>query len=529
MAATKWSFATLSKGERLDKIRNGDQDVYAQEKSRINTLIDSYKELGLDTSEQEAWARSLDMAATNNYGKGGSVSAEEKAYNDTRLGTGEITSYTKIYPSSKATQDKASGTSQPTQLYSGADDYTAEKSSALSEAKGLLESAYSARSSALEDYYNALNSKADSEYSGKKQEAYAYAMQRLPAIREGLANAGLHSEGGTSRSEQLKYQAGLDGALSALDKQRAEVISDNNRAKESESAGLYSGYVDALTTEQARLDELYYKIGRDAADDEYRKAQLSQQQSQYERDAQSSDARTAAQYTQWEREYALKSEAQKYSQDRSAALDKSEQERFEREYTLKLRQADEALSQWEKEFGFKQSQAQRSVLESDRDYEYRQSQLEAQREQALREYALKKMAQDQSATQAQRNYALALLENSHSYEKWQAEQELKRAVAAQSATAQSPTVQTGASKQKTASAAQPSKAEAKSETKTDTPSARTETYNAFEEAARWMKSAVSGKGSERQFTDSQIEDWVSSLPISSRQRRDIMEALGLGD
>lgn len=527
-----WQYAALTKGERLDKIRSGDTDAYTQEKARINTLIDSYKELGLDTTEQEAWARSLDMAATNNYGKGGNVSAEEKAYNDARLGSGEISSYTSIYPSNKALEEKAEGGAQPSGAsasiqYTSQDVYNnVDKSAALSKTRDLLDGAYSARSSALEDYYNQLNSKADSEYSGKKQDAFAYAMNRLPAIREGLANSGLHAEGGTSRSEQLKYHAGLDRALSVLDAQKAEVISGNNRARESGSAGLYSDYVKDFTAEQARLDELYYKISRDESDDSYRKAQLAQQQAQYERDAQSEDAKTAAGYTQWEKEFALKSDAQQYSQTRTAALDQTEKEQFDKEYALKLRQADEALSQWEKEFGYKQSQAELSQKNTDREYEYKNSQLQAQREQTLREYTLKKMAQDQSVSQAQRDYALELLESSRSYEKWQAEQEQKKQSQSSAAEQSAPKAE-----KSTAASAQSPAVEEKSPAKAqqaDTPEARTDSYSAFLDTAMWMKSAAAGKGSKRQFTDSQITDWVSSLPISTRLRQDIMKALGLG-
>jgi|GEM_PF-6544451 hypothetical protein len=81
-----WQYATLSAGERLSKIRNGEIDVYTQEISRTNEVIKNRTELGLDVSEQLAWVKKLDYVRTNNNGLGGELTPEEIDYK-TKTGT----------------------------------------------------------------------------------------------------------------------------------------------------------------------------------------------------------------------------------------------------------------------------------------------------------------------------------------------------------------------------------------------------------------------------------------------------------
>lgn len=53
--ATKWKYASLSADERIERIRNGDKDVYTSEMARSADVVKARNELGLDTSEQKAW------------------------------------------------------------------------------------------------------------------------------------------------------------------------------------------------------------------------------------------------------------------------------------------------------------------------------------------------------------------------------------------------------------------------------------------------------------------------------------------
>ncbi len=53
--ASKWKYASLPASERLNKIRGGDKEVYESEIARSADIINSRKELGLDTSEQRDW------------------------------------------------------------------------------------------------------------------------------------------------------------------------------------------------------------------------------------------------------------------------------------------------------------------------------------------------------------------------------------------------------------------------------------------------------------------------------------------
>ncbi len=53
--AAKWKYADLTADERIDRIRNGDKDVYTSEMARSADVVKARDELGLDTSEQKAW------------------------------------------------------------------------------------------------------------------------------------------------------------------------------------------------------------------------------------------------------------------------------------------------------------------------------------------------------------------------------------------------------------------------------------------------------------------------------------------
>lgn len=63
--ANKWKYSTLPASERLEKIRNGDKDVYNSEIERSLDVIKQREEAGLDVTEQKNWMNRLDY----NYGQ----------------------------------------------------------------------------------------------------------------------------------------------------------------------------------------------------------------------------------------------------------------------------------------------------------------------------------------------------------------------------------------------------------------------------------------------------------------------------
>ncbi|MBR4979746.1 MAG: hypothetical protein IKX77_04270 [Clostridia bacterium] len=67
-----WQYAYLPAAERLEKIRNGDADVYEKELARSMNAIAQREELGIDTQEQKEWINKLNY----NYNR----------YNEERLG-----------------------------------------------------------------------------------------------------------------------------------------------------------------------------------------------------------------------------------------------------------------------------------------------------------------------------------------------------------------------------------------------------------------------------------------------------------
>jgi hypothetical protein len=67
-----WQYAFLPAEERLDRIKNGDSDVYEKELARSMNVISEREALGIDTSEQKDWVEKLN----NSY----------NAYNAGRMG-----------------------------------------------------------------------------------------------------------------------------------------------------------------------------------------------------------------------------------------------------------------------------------------------------------------------------------------------------------------------------------------------------------------------------------------------------------
>ncbi|MBP5245333.1 MAG: hypothetical protein K6D98_05255 [Clostridiales bacterium] len=84
MKKNVWQYAYLPAAERLDRIRNGDADVYEKELARSMNAIAQREELGIDTQEQKEWVNKLNY----NYNK----------YNEERLGLSETPKKTKSKP-----------------------------------------------------------------------------------------------------------------------------------------------------------------------------------------------------------------------------------------------------------------------------------------------------------------------------------------------------------------------------------------------------------------------------------------------
>ena len=57
-----WQYASLGAEERLDLIKNGNEDVYLSEKKRSSSLKDLKKSLGLSTSDIDRWDEMVEDA-----------------------------------------------------------------------------------------------------------------------------------------------------------------------------------------------------------------------------------------------------------------------------------------------------------------------------------------------------------------------------------------------------------------------------------------------------------------------------------
>lgn len=372
--ASNWQYATLSAGERLSRIRDGEYEIYTQEIARANEVIKNRKELGLDISEQLAWIKKLDYVRTNNNGLGGALTAEEIDYN-TKMGktfttttqsNNAIANLQSVANFQSANINNANSINNSGSINSGnigsiignnansnsgainntitnasnipsapqlpaytpsyssynfeqeLQDFMQSQKKRRDELETTLQKELQEKYGLLDTYYGRLNTAVQDDTLNKKSDYYANAVSRLPAMYEKFANSGLSFDGGKVRSEQMSYNNALNKSLAALDAQAIGAVNSNNLSKATERSKAYSDYTSRLSQENTRLDDMEYQMMRDLQDNSYKQNQFAWEQYKYT--------------TQYE------FDKYKYEQQlRETAEQKTlEQQRWEKEFELKL-------------------------------------------------------------------------------------------------------------------------------------------------------------------------------------------------
>ena len=97
----------------------------------------------------------------------------------------------------------------------------------------------------------------------KKRQVYNEAMSKVPVMKESFANYGLSASGGKVKTEELRFNTALDGALAELDgillSQSGNMASELSRAKLEN----LSAMLKELRSESTRIEQLLYQREQD--------------------------------------------------------------------------------------------------------------------------------------------------------------------------------------------------------------------------------------------------------------------------
>ena len=377
-----WQYATLSAGERLSKIRNGEIDVYTQEISRTNEVIKNRTELGLDVSEQLAWVKKLDYVRTNNNGLGGELTPEEIDYK-TKTGTQSNLQLPANFSGSDTTQVNRNTIGNIISNIKKASYAPVSSNNSYEQdmklfvenqqkRKDELANTLNEKYTQLDAYYSQLNSSLKSETDSRKSDYYSNAVSRLPSMYEKFANSGISFDNSKTNSEQMSYNNALNKSLATIDAEATNAVNANNLSKASERINAYSEYTSRLAQENARLDNIKYRLMRDLQDNAFKQNQFEWEQYQYatqygfekyklEQELRELAEKKTVEQLRWEKEFGLKLDAfefDKMMKQNQLALDTGkfqfDKDKYVKEYALKLQEYDLRLKQYTDNLYFKQ-------------------------------------------------------------------------------------------------------------------------------------------------------------------------------
>ncbi len=247
--ATKWKYATLPEAERLKLIREGNEDVFNEEKARTLELIKDRQSMGLDIDDALAWADN--------------VGANNAAYKADKMGLDS--------------QSVAKSGYGAEWLY---DEYG--KNAADSTTKDGVEKALKSQLQIKNIMVDAEKSSAEKSFEAqtkvKQKQAYNEALSQVPVMRERFANLGLSAEGGKVRTHELEFNNAIDNAIAELDRlllSRKGELSDN--AAKAKMQNL-SDMLETLRNETVRIEQLEYDREQDKIANSIAKRQIAVQE-----------------------------------------------------------------------------------------------------------------------------------------------------------------------------------------------------------------------------------------------------------
>lgn len=225
MAESKWKYASLPANERLQLVRQGNEDVYKSEMARTSEIIKAREQAGLDTEAQVKWANQLGYQYNLNNAEKMGISAERVD----KSGYGEaLTSAGRASQSSKAVKE-----SEP------------KKRSAFFDFNALQYSRMKSRENEIRKAY------------AKYKDIAAKSFERSAGIlREALVNQGAGANGGKMISEELGLREALAGVLAEYDSEMENALAQNRSQYENIIADYRKGMLDIANSNAYKAQEL---------------------------------------------------------------------------------------------------------------------------------------------------------------------------------------------------------------------------------------------------------------------------------
>lgn len=454
---TKNKYATMSVGERLDRIRHGDTGIYEEELKRANDAIRNLEELGLDTGEQNEWIKKLRYVKTNNNGIGSQVTPEEYDYlkstgQSIQLifaadGRDKIIEQLNRQEALKGGGGGGGGQGPGTYAVTP-DPYQVMMNGRYAKHRDAiadLETELKNRSEANDAYYDEQNRLIASSGAANKNDYYLGMMKKLPAMYEKFANTGISFDGGRAKSEELVQSAALAKTLSAIDADVMSNVNSNNIARKNERSKAYTDYLDRLTAENDRLDEFEYQITRDRQAADEKAQQLAFDKYKYDSNlAMEKEAKTAEQ-KRWEKEFGLKLDSQDFDKlvrQNEMLLDSDkfafDRTKYDKEYNLRLDQFAADRSDADRQYNLSADKLAADKASDERAYNLSVDKYNTDRANAAKELELKfnnaefnrqldTLRYNLDADKAAKDYELKKQQNAQEMQKYVTDTNLKKA------------------------------------------------------------------------------------------------------
>ena len=348
MPNSNWVYADLPANERLEMIRNGDEDVYNQEVERSKEVIQSREELGLDIEAQKKWLDELGYQRSL-------YRAEQSG-----IPTGQVstTGYANMILKDNSQQAKGSKKSYSTGQVINQLVQDGDEKNLLSVLLQLSNSSAKKQRDSLDAQYKKYVKDVTAQYNKLKQQAIENANNALPKLRESMIMGGHSLNGGTTIAEEMQLKKQLNEVLADYDKQMQQDLSNARNSLNSEFANISSQHNNDLQNqinqymqlilEQQKFD---YSKTRDAASDQkwadefdLRKTDSDRNFGLSLRDADLREKQVDQSFDQWLAEF---QEAQKQNEIKN--------DQWNSAFTEQMNQDKIANEQWEKSFQLQQS------------------------------------------------------------------------------------------------------------------------------------------------------------------------------
>lgn len=331
--ATKWKYATVPAEMRLEMLKNGNDELYAEEISRTKDAISSRLAAGLDVDAQMKWADEVSYNHNLSKAKGMGIEAEnvskdgyaERLFGDMTESTGteNISSPSAPAKLSDTRYYEKNGTKNKSRdelAQSVLDSYV----SGINKRAAKLNGSYSRYASQLEAEYDRQIKKLISDY--QKSEAL---------YKEAALNGGYSERGGKTMTDRLKAREQLSARIAELQSEKKALL---GAAWESLEKQLYSMSDEAM---KSVADE-YYRYNSLLSDEE-------QAEYQKQRD-EAADSKWQKNFD-FEKEQAALSAAERAQEREDNLRDKQLSAELAREQ-LELKRAENAAEyeKWLKEF-----------------------------------------------------------------------------------------------------------------------------------------------------------------------------------